>query len=93
MALLTGSGDDRLSEREAAVMAHEREMTVLYNEQARIIKDKEVNLTALEAKWASWLRIPKILIMLPVYILFGLGYLVHAFRKSEPSDRFWDLLR
>lgn len=91
--MLVQSDNDRLTERELSLMQHEREMAELYNEQARVIKDKEVNLAALEAKWASWLRIPKILIMLPVYILFGLGYLVHAFRKTEPSEKFWDLLR
>lgn len=57
------------------------------------MKDKEIALATLEAKWNSWLRIPLFVIMLPVRILFAIGYCIAVARKFELGDNFWSFMR
>ena len=64
----------------------------LFEHQARM-KQMDIELAKLDAKWSSWLKLPLRLIMLPVYLLFGVGYCIHAITKKEPSDNFWRLMK
>jgi len=49
----------------------------------------EIELRKLEAKWSSWLALPKMIIKLPVYILLGFGYTIQSVRKQTPTKEFW----
>lgn len=83
-----------ISPREMQQMTHEREMFELQAHHELRKKELEVQLAELEAKWASWLRIPITIIKLPVYCILALGYVVSAFRQeNEPGQNFWDILR
>ena len=62
-------------------------------EQQVKLKQMDVELARLDAKWSSWLKLPLRLIMLPVYLLFGVGYCIHAITKKEPPENFWKLMR
>lgn len=84
-------------------MEAERDENRLIREHAIAIKSLELNLARenneaeiklkhLESKWASWLKLPKFIILLPVFSLLGLAYICSMFTKKEMPKRFWDLL-
>lgn len=51
-----------------------------------------IELKKLESKWASWLKIPKLIVLLPLYILMGIAYCICVSKRYEPSKKFWELL-
>lgn len=73
--------DWEVDERNAH-MAHEKE-----------IRQLEIEVMKIEAKWSSWFKIPLTILKLPVYILFGVAYIVAVARKHEPSENFWKFLK
>jgi hypothetical protein len=72
--------------------AHEITMKQLELAIKRADNEAKIELKKLEAKWASWLRLPSMIIKLPLYPLLGIAYIVAIAKKYEPSKRFWDLL-
>lgn len=64
----------------------------LFEHQARL-KQMDIELAKLEAKWSSWLKIPVKIVLLPVLLVMALGYCIHAITKKEPPESFWRLLR
>lgn len=57
------------------------------------MKKMDIELAKLEAKWSAWLRLPSLIIRLPLLIILGIAYLIHAKKGIEPSDNFWRLLK
>ena len=55
-------------------------------EQQRFLKEREVELAKLDTKWASWLRIPLVIITLPIRILFVIPLTVYAATKQEVPE-------
>lgn len=53
----------------------------------------DIELKKLEAKWSAWLALPKYIIKLPILLVMGIGYVVHAIRKTKPTDEYWEFLR
>lgn len=53
----------------------------------------ELELRLAEAKWSAWLALPRYLLKLPILVLFGFGYIVHAIRKSKPTAEFWEFIK
>lgn len=53
----------------------------------------DIKLRTLEAKWSSWLSIPKTIIKLPLYLILGVGYCIHAIRKQKPTAEFWKFIK
>lgn len=84
---------DVLTPREAVLMEAERDENKLARQFELDRKRLEIELAKLDLKWGSWLKIPLTIIKLPVYILFGVAYVVAVARKHEPSDSFWRFLR
>jgi len=90
---MRGNIDRELTPREFEQHQWEvEEREKLFEHQARM-KQMDIELAKLDAKWSSWLKLPLRLIMLPVYLLFGVGYCIHAITKKEPSDNFWRLMK
>lgn len=96
--------NESLSPREHILMENERDENRLVREHAEGMKrleiqlqrdknEAEIELRELEAKWSSWLSIPKTIIKLPVYVLLGIGYIVLCIRKQKPTEAFWKLLK
>lgn len=80
--------------REFDAMNHEKEMSELNYAHIQRLKQMELEAAKLEAKWASWIKLPKTLLLLPVYCLMAIGYIVSSFREdNEPGQNFWDLFR
>lgn len=84
---------DELTAREYEQYQQEKEMFELQSAHQLRLKEKDLELARLEAKWATCLRIPIIIIKLPVLILFAFSYPIHVIRKSEPSEAFWRFLK
>lgn len=84
---------EQLTPREFEEFNQQKEMFELQARQQLALKDREIELARLEAKWSAWLKLPLVIITLPVRVLFAFGYLVHAVRKTEPSEAFWRFMR
>lgn len=68
---------------------------MMFDKQAEFnikIKEMELEITKLEAKWSSWLNLPKTIIKLPVYCLMAIGYIISSIRNHEVSKDFWNFL-
>lgn len=89
---LTQAGPE-LTPREAYMLRYEQEQEERQLTYAAAMRDKDLELARMEAKWSVWLRIPILIIKLPLYVILGLAYIVHAIRGIEPSDNFWNMLR
>lgn len=82
------------AEQEEARLAREHAVTMKNLELALAREDHqaEIRLKELEAKWATWLKIPKLIVLLPVLIPLGLAYVICPITGYQPQKRFWDLL-
>ena len=90
---MIGSLNDEVTPREFSTWQHERQMFELEAEHRQKMKDKELELAKLEAKWSSWLAIPKTIIMVPILLIFGLAYIVSIITKKEVPEAYWDFLK
>lgn len=82
------------AEQEEAKLAREHDIAVksLELNLARENNAAEITLKTLQAKWATWLQLPRLIILLPLFVLFGMAYVCSMFTKKEMPKRFWDLL-
>lgn len=94
----------QLSAREYTLLEAERDENRLSREHAITLKRLEleikradnearVELKQLEAKWASWLRLPSLILRLPLFLVLGIAYCIAVIRKYDPPKKFWDLLQ
>lgn len=84
---------EMLTPRESVIMEYEKEEARLAREFEIRMKELDIQTQKLDIKWASWLRIPILLIKLPVYILFGFAFIVTSITKYELPKDFWEFLR
>jgi len=84
---------EELTAAERERMQHEKDMYAMQNNHIRNIKELELELATLEARWSSWLRIPITILKLPLYVVLGVAYCIAAGRKYEPPEAFWQLLK
>lgn len=73
--------------------AHEIAMKRFELEIKKADNEAKIELRRLEAKWASWMKLPSMILKLPLYPLLGIAYCIMAAKKYEPGKRFWDLLQ
>lgn len=94
-----GSEEYQLTPREFAIMEAEQEDARLGREHMIAMKAMELNLARenhqadikvkeLDSKWSSWLKIPRLIILLPVLVPLAIAY---GFKREAPK-KFWDLL-
>jgi len=83
---------ETLTPREYELYNQRKEFFELQAQHDLAIKDKDIALATLEAKWSSWLRIPLFIVMLPIRVLLGIAYIVAVSRKFELGDRFWNFM-
>lgn len=83
---------DQLTSREYEEYNQQKEMFELGAAHSEKLKDKEIELAKIEAKWSSWLRIPITIIKLPVFFVFGIAFCIAQITKQKMPDEFWQLL-
>ena len=102
--MITTENEGALSPKEWAIMESDKESQIrafehdiekakLQIQLQMTINEADIELKKLEAKWASWVALPKYIIKLPVMVVFGLAYIAHAIRGTKPSPQFWEFLR
>lgn len=84
---------DQVTPRETLLHEWQKEEFTLQSEHATNMKKLEIEHLKLESKLSAWYKIPITILKLPLYVLLGVGYVIHAIRKSEPSDKFWEFLK
>lgn len=82
-----------MTAREREEFEQEKQAAKIQGDYNIKIKEMEIEVAKLEAKWSSWLRLPMLLIKLPVLVVFAIGYCISIARKHEPSQNFWNLFR
>lgn len=96
--------NNELTPREYVLMENERDENRLIREHAVRLKELElalerekgaaqIQLQQLEAKWRSWLTLPKTILLLPVYIVLALAVIMYAVTKQKPPVQLWDLIK
>ena len=83
---------EQMTEREREEFEQEKlaaEMQASYNLK---IKEMDMEIARLEAKWTNVLRLPVAIITLPVRVVLAFGYLVTAAKKEKPDESFWKFL-
>ena len=83
---------NELTPREYTLMENEKEENRLNREHAVTIKRLDIQVSMLEAKWASWFALPKYIIKLPVLILFGIAYIASVIMKVTLPKEFWNFI-
>ena len=89
---LTSNYRTTMTAREYEEFNMRKEMFEMNAQHELAVKDREIALATLEAKWSSWLRIPLFIVMLPVRVLLGIAYIVAVARKYELPDRYWNFM-
>lgn len=84
---------EQLTPRESVMMDYEREQAREAREHAIRIKQLEIEVLKMEAKWSSWLRIPLFIIMLPVRVIMAVGWCIAVSRKYDLGENFWNFMR
>lgn len=82
-----------MTQRELVEFAQQKEMFEKQAELTVKLKELDIQHLTLESRFNAWFRVPVVIIKLPVYLLFGVAYCIHAVRGSEPSESFWDFIK
>ena len=86
-------GSEQLSPREWATYNNEKEMWTLQAEHQAHMKDKDIEVQKLEARWSAWFKIPLMIIKLPVLILFVIPMTVYAVTHQEVPEFYKQFFR
>lgn len=58
------------------------------------LRDLEAEIRQYEAKWTQLLRVPVLIVKLPLFILFGIAFVVATVKGNEINQNdYWKLLR
>ena len=81
-----------MSPRESIQHEWDIDMFRIQAEHAVTMKQLEIAQLKLEAKWNSWLKLPAMLIKLPVWCILAIGYIINSIRNKNPDINLWKLL-
>ena len=84
---------DTLSPREYEEFNQRKEYFELQAEHELKVKNLELEVMKLEAKWSSWMKLPVMVLMLPVRILFGIAFICSVFVKKELPAEYWRVIK
>jgi hypothetical protein len=85
---MEAEAEERRLAREHAVTIKRLELDIV-----REKNDALVELRRLESNWNAILKLPSLVIKLPLYLLFGMGYVISCIRNGETTKEFWNYLR
>ena len=85
-----------ITPRESVLMEYEERQSDKQIAYGTKLKELEIETLKIETKWYAVLRLPFLIIKLPVVMIaslfIGITFVVHAIRKTTPDDRFWEFL-
>lgn len=82
-----------LTPKEHLLLEAERDEARLSREHQLAIKRLDIEVKKLEAKWSAWIKLPSLIIKLPLFIILGIGYIFAIMFKQSPPKEFWNLLK
>lgn len=82
-----------ITPREQVLMEHEKEQMREARAHELRMKELDIEVQKLEARVSSWLRLPIIIIKLPVYMIMAVAFCIMAARNREASQNFWNWIR
>lgn len=86
-------GPEKLTPRERAELDWEKEATHLQADYALKVKELELQVKKLEARWSSLFRLPMAIIWLPVRLIMAFAIPISAITKKDLPDKFWEFMR
>lgn len=84
--------ENELSPREWAIHNNEKEVLEMQMAHAKAMKELELEVLLVEARFNSWFKIPLLIILLPIKLLLVIPVLVYAIRGKDSPERLWKLL-
>lgn len=84
---------ETLSVREIQEKEYEKEAWEKQAAHQLALKDKEIEVMKLEAKWSSLLKLPLTIIKLPLLLLFVIPLTVYAVKRQPIPEQYWSLLK
>lgn len=84
---------EELTPREWAEFNNQKEMWELQAAHEIQVKKLEIEVQKLEARWSVWLKIPLVILSLPVRVLLIIPLSIYAAKKQEVPQEIWKLLR
>lgn len=84
---------ETLTPREYEEWNQRKEFFELQAQHELAVKEKELEVMRLEAKWSSWMKIPLTIVKLPVLLLFGIAQIVAVARKYELPEAYWRFIK
>lgn len=80
------------AKRQLTIMQHENALKS--QQHSEKMKELELEIRKLDVQWGSWLRIPVLIVKLPVLILFSVAYIVSVATGHEiNSNEFWRFIK
>ena len=87
------TGPEVLTPREREEWEQEKIATEMGFSHAKDIKAMELEVAKLEAKWSSWLKLPRLIVLLPVSMIMAIGFCISMVRDKEVPEDYWKFLR
>jgi len=83
---------DTLTPREQMQMEHDKEIMRLQMEHQTNIAAMQLEVEKIETSFGVWLKIPILILSLPIKALLIIPLSIYAIRGKEVPDRLWNLL-
>lgn len=84
---------DKLTPREYEMHNQRKEMFELEAQHQVVMQQLDIEVRKIEARWTSLLRLPVIIITLPVRFVMAIAYVVAVAKKFELGENFWNYMR
>lgn len=82
-----------LTPRERAELDWEKEAAKMQVEYAEKIKQMDLEVRKIEAKWTQLFRLPMALLWLPIRFVMAFAIPISAITKKELPDAFWSFMK
>jgi hypothetical protein len=89
----SGGEYSELTMRERETFDQEKEMAQMQVDYNLRVKEMELEVAKIEARWSVLFRIPIMIIKLPVFLFFGIALIVSLIVKKDLPDQFWAYLK
>lgn len=84
---------DELTAREREEFEQEKELATLQAEYQLKYKAIDFELKKLEARWTSWLRLPALIILLPVKFIMAFAIPISVITKKDLPEAYWQFMK
>lgn len=90
--MLNANTRDTMSPKEREEFEQEKEAAQIQIEYQLRTKELELEVTKIEARWTVLLKLPMLIVKLPVMLLFGLALIVSVITKKDLPREYWNYL-